>query len=76
MTLEAIFNGSFCSAERVYPEDPEYREERKILNLSCSSFISHFPRRITNWSNPSSPTTAPPHPSNANPTSNSASLLA
>ena len=31
MILESIFCGSFCPAEQVYPEDPEYRDALKRI---------------------------------------------
>ena len=31
MILEAIFSGSFCPAEQIYPEDPECWEELKNI---------------------------------------------
>ena len=33
MILESIFCGSFCPAEQVCPEDPEYREALKSIEV-------------------------------------------
>ena len=43
MILESIFCGSFCPAEQVYPEDPEYREELKNIE----SLLQQLSRKLS-----------------------------
>ena len=43
MILEAIFSGSFCPAEQVYPEGPEYRDELKSIESLLQQLSQKLP---------------------------------
>ncbi len=43
MILESIFCGSFCPAEQVYPENPEYREALKTIE----ALLQQLSRRLS-----------------------------
>ena len=43
MILESIFSGSFCPAEQLRPEDPEYREALKSMETLLQQLYKKLP---------------------------------